>query len=123
MRTNRFWICLLGAVALASVCGHFLLGQAKGTHAGVYQDGGLLLTVDINAQPPPDPFMIEYGRGFNVITVEKGRIRVSEANCPDGLCVRQGWLENGRMPITCLPHRLVIRLENPGKEGFDGITG
>lgn len=34
-----------------------------------------------------------------------------EADCPDQVCVHAGWLTDSAAPIVCLPHRLVIRLE------------
>ena len=43
--------------------------------------------------------------------VRAGAIRVSEADCPDKICVGMGWLTDGAFPIVCLPHRLMIRLK------------
>ena len=53
-----------------------------------------------------------------------GGIRVSFADCPDQICVDQGWLSGGRIPIVCLPHRLVIELVEGGDdEAFDAVSG
>ena len=65
---------------------------------------------------------MEWEDGYNVIEVERGRIRVAEADCPDQVCVRQGWISNSVVPIACLPHRLVIQLDSDGG-GVDGMTG
>ena len=32
------------------------------------------------------------------------------ADCPDKLCVKQGFIDRPVLPIACLPNRLVIRL-------------
>ena len=46
---------------------------------------------------------------------------MSEADCPDRLCVKQGEITNGIYPIVCLPHRLTVRIvEN---SGIDAVTG
>lgn len=45
--------------------------------------------------------------GRNVVKIEDGEVFVSEADCPDGTCVKMGKLGGG-MPIVCLPHRLII---------------
>ena len=57
--------------------------------------------------------------GENVISVEPGRIRISDANCPDHVCVDTGWISDGVIPIVCLPHQLVIRIEGGGNSDID----
>ena len=47
----------------------------------------------------------------NVLTIEDGAVWMSEANCRDGLCIRQGKMKNGAKTIVCLPHKVVVRLE------------
>lgn len=48
---------------------------------------------------------------LNVIRVEDGAVFMEEANCRDGLCIRQGRMKNAAKTIVCLPHKLVVRLE------------
>lgn len=47
----------------------------------------------------------------NVIRVEDGVVWMDEANCRDGLCIRQGKMKNGAKTIVCLPHKLVVRMD------------
>jgi len=62
--------------------------------------------------------------GNNIISVEQGRIRVFAASCPDLICVRQGWVSNGLVPIVCLPNRLVITLDDGNNDkGVDAVVG
>ncbi|GHU45388.1 hypothetical protein FACS1894120_0080 [Clostridia bacterium] len=52
-----------------------------------------------------------YDGGYNIVTVKDGRISVSEADCPEQLCVNSGERGHGihsRLPIVCLPHRIEI---------------
>jgi len=46
----------------------------------------------------------------NVIRVEDGAVYMLEANCRDGLCIRQGKMKNAAKTIVCLPHNLVVQL-------------
>ena len=58
----------------------------------------------------------------NVLLIHDGKADMTEADCPDQVCVRQGWISNSVVPIACLPHKLVVQLESaPG--GVDGATG
>ena len=49
--------------------------------------------------------------------VEPGAISVTEADCPDGICVRQGKLTTAGVPIVCMPHRLVIEIYGDAIDG------
>ena len=53
--------------------------------------------------------------------VEPGRIRVESADCPDKVCVNQGYISDGTVPIACLPHKLIIRIEG-GDSGLDAAN-
>ena len=46
----------------------------------------------------------------NVIAVKDGAVFMQEANCRDGLCIRQGKMRNGAKTIVCLPHKIVVQL-------------
>ena len=48
---------------------------------------------------------------LNVIRVEDGAVFMEEANCRDGLCIRQGKMKNGAKTIVCLPHKVVVQLK------------
>ena len=48
--------------------------------------------------------------GTNILVIENGKAYLTDANCPDKLCVHQGFIDSTLLPITCLPNRLVIQL-------------
>ena len=56
----------------------------------------------------------------NEIEVRPGSIAIISADCRDKICVHQGFISDAKLPITCLPNRLVIRLrpvsDSPGAE-------
>ena len=70
------------------------------------------------------PITVETSGNKNVIAVEQGRIRMLSADCPDGSCVRQGWISGGIFPIVCLPNRVVITLEHgDNRSNVDAVVG
>ena len=58
---------------------------------------------------------------LNVIAVKDGAVFMQEANCRDGLCIRQGKMRNAAKTIVCLPHKVVVQLvgDVPADEGSD----
>ena len=107
MIKTKTWVLLISVFLLLSVAAGLILylGPAPGTVANIYRDGVPVRSVDLSLVTEPDE------RGSNVIRVEPGRISVAEADCPDGICVKTGWISDSAAPIVCLPHRLVIRIE------------
>ncbi|MGM9681925.1 MAG: NusG domain II-containing protein [Eubacteriales bacterium] len=59
------------------------------------------------------PVRLEDGE-YNIVIVSDGKVFVSSASCPDGVCVRTGKADSVGDSIICLPHRLVITVEEEG---------
>lgn len=49
--------------------------------------------------------------GENLIVIDSGSVSITQADCPDKLCVKQGAVSRTGVPIVCLPHRLVVVIE------------
>jgi len=58
----------------------------------------------------------------NIICVENGEVYMHEANCRDGLCIRQGRMRNTAKTIVCLPNKLVIRIDSASNGGVDAVS-
>lgn len=121
MRTKLIAGLLLAAVA-GSVVFILLRGRAPAPVARISRDGVLLEEIDLSQVDEPYSLTLEDESGRNVLSVERGRVCVSEADCPDQVCVKQGWISNGAVPIVCLPHKLVVELVGTG-EDLDGGAG
>ncbi|MDE8718548.1 NusG domain II-containing protein, partial [[Eubacterium] siraeum] len=58
--------------------------------------------------------------GYNVNKVSGGAISVSDADCPDKICVKTAPVSDGIQPIVCMPHKLVIRVDaRRGEYSYD----
>lgn len=114
MKTKTL-VIILAAVFAASLALTALLFFGGGRKvAEIYVDGELYRSVDLDLVTEPESFTLRTDKGFNVIEIERGRIRVSDADCPDGVCVKSGWLTGGDIPIVCLPHGVVVRMTSGG---------
>lgn len=60
--------------------------------------------------------------GSNVLVVKSGRVYVSEADCPDKLCVEQKSISRTGESIVCLPHKLVITITGGEEAAYDGFA-
>ena len=44
----------------------------------------------------------------NICEIKDGKIRMTEASCPDHLCIQQGAVDTRGGMIVCLPNKIVI---------------
>ena len=111
---------LLAAVLLviAILCGiriyavsHSSTGNGQALYADIYQSGELLETIRLDTVTDVYTFEVPgEGGASNTVCVRPGSIAIISANCPDQICVHQGFISTSLLPITCLPNRLVIRV-------------
>ena len=89
----------------------------------ITQKGQVLQEIDLTQVKEPYSFVIEGESGaLNTVQVEPGRICISEASCPDQVCVHQGWISDGSEPIVCLPNQVIIQITGGGSQ-VDAATG
>lgn len=104
------WVAFVALLLLGSLL--FLIFGGLDTEQSkvcILQNGQCLYEIDLTEVK--EPYEIELRSedgGINLIRVEPNRICISEANCPDQICVGEGWLEGNRTPIVCLPNQTVI---------------
>ena len=90
--------------------------------AEIYQDGRLIYTIPLNTAQSTYTLDVEGEEGgHNHIEIRPGSIGITWADCPDKLCVRQGFIHNASIPITCLPNKLVIKLSPVQESTSDAI--
>ena len=122
MKVKVILLLLLGAVAASAAWLLFRDGGTPSPTARISRDGVLLEEINLDQVDAPRSFVLEDESGSNTVTVEKGRICISAADCPDQICVKQGWISGGTAPIVCLPHKLMIEIVNGGG-ALDGAAG
>ena len=61
--------------------------------------------------------------GRNILVIRDGQAWLSEANCPDLLCVKQGRIHYTGQVITCLPNRVTVTVEGGESDGVDLVVG
>lgn len=131
MIKTRTWVALFSALLVLATVAAILVknpldngSSDENTVAKVYLDSVCVHTVCLSDVSEPYTIQLTGENGTNTISVENGRICVSSADCPDQLCVKQGWQSSGITPIVCLPNKLVIEFEHSSENTTepDGIS-
>ena len=110
---NKNWILLFAAVFIICI-GAFLLlmrsGQL-GTVAVIRVNGEVYEKINLDTVTVAYDIEIDTEYGYNKIHVDRNGICVSESDCRDQICVRQGTVSQAGVPIICMPHRVTIEIE------------
>ena len=108
--------CLLAALVF---CGLWLALRRGGETVTVEQDGRETARYPLSEDRT---VRIEGAAGYNILVIEGGEVWLSEADCPNLLCVKTGKIRYAGQSIVCLPHKLAVRIGG-GASGLDAVTG
>ena len=98
-------IVLILAIALVGLCLLFFNGRKStpGSSVVVEVDGKTVASYPLDT----DGVFVLNG-GTNTLEIKDGKARISDADCPNMQCVRQGWISRGGQSIVCLPNKLIV---------------
>ena len=66
---------------------------------------------------------IEIGDGeYNILEIKDGEAFMSEASCPDQICVLHSHIRYTGESIVCLPHKVLVEIINGEVNDLDGST-
>mgnify|MGYP002852732780 CR=1 FL=1 len=112
-------LIIIGAVLAAS----FFAIKGMGSYAVITVDGEIVARYSLN-KDRTEVISLENGES-NTIVICDNSVCVSEATCPDGLCVNMGAISREGQTIVCLPHKLVVSIESRSADDnleFDGVS-
>lgn len=93
------------------------LGQTPGAWAVVRVDGREVARYSLSQDG-----VYTLNGGTNVLTIRNGSAAVTEADCPDKVCVDQGRVHYTGQCITCLPNKLTVTIEGGGEPEVDLVS-
>lgn len=73
----------------------------------VYKDNKLYKEVPLDSE---EEFTIKDGNHINKVRVHDRGVEVIEANCPDKVCVKTGFITKPSQNIVCIPNKVSIKI-------------
>ena len=121
MKKHKRDIILIGALLLCALVLLLALksGQRKeeGAFAVVTVDG-----TEVGRYPLSRDGTFLLNGGTNTLVIENGEAWISEANCPDKLCMGFGKISRNGEIIVCLPTRLIVAVECGEEAEVDAVA-
>ena len=56
-------------------------------------------------------FTVETDTGYNTILVREQEIGIVQADCPDRICIGEGFISKPGQTVVCLPHKVLIEVK------------
>lgn len=112
---------ILIVVALGGLCFYFFGNKNPGSLVQIMVDGKLYGTYSLDETISVD-ILNEDGKVTNVLKIENHKADMTEADCPDKLCVYQHAISSAGENIVCLPNKVIATVLNDKEEEFDAIS-
>ncbi len=96
--------------------GLFLLGNngAGEIYAAVQVGGKPYREIPLSEHSGRETFTIRTEQGYNQVVVEEQAIAIVSADCPDKICVGEGFISRPGETTVCLPHKVLIEVRSAG---------
>ena len=121
MKKRKNDIILLAAVIIvaALIWGFTRITQKDGAYAVVTVDGAVYGVYPLDTDTE---IRIGDNESYNLLVIKDGKAEVTEASCPDKLCVKQGEAEYDGQSIICLPNKVVVEIRGGEESDYDAVA-
>lgn len=66
--------------------------------------------------------IVIHGEVIDTVTIKDGSAYMSEASCPDRLCMKMGKISKDQETIVCLPYKIVVTVVSEEESDYDSIA-
>ncbi|HQD76956.1 MAG TPA: NusG domain II-containing protein [Bacillota bacterium] len=119
-------IVLLALVMVSLAVLYLLQGRPAGENLTVeiYKNGRLYRSVPLDETSAGEIKISDSEGHYNLVEFRDGKVRIKEADCPNQLCVKTGWLSKPGRISVCAPNKLkvIVKGQSEGTDQVDTIT-
>lgn len=113
-------ITLIAVSVLSS--GILLYSSAKNKYQSKYVEisvkGNLYRRIPFNGSTE-EVIDLKTDLGENIIKISNGSVQILDADCPDKICVKDGYISNPGQSLVCLPHKMVVEIKGIKNQEID----
>lgn len=118
MKKNDWFLLMIIVAVAGMIFGmRFLLKDQEKAYVTIRIGGEIAETYELSQER-----VIEVNHGSNVIQIKNGEVDMTEADCPDQLCVHQKAISGNNESIICLPNRVVVQITGYDEAEYDAVA-
>ena len=110
-------VVIVLVVAAIAFLAHSIMGSEKAGVVTVKVDGQISGRYSLLENQE-----IEINNGTNILIIKDGVADMTEADCPDKLCVKQKSISKNHENIICLPNKVIVEVESSEDSEYDAVT-
>lgn len=108
MKKNDFILIAIILVTFILLSAGFRLTQRDGRTVRITCNDNILGDYPLDEN---NEINVPYSnKGYNIVSINNGSAGVTDADCPDHICVRHPSISSTGETIVCLPHKLVVKI-------------
>lgn len=122
MKKKDFILIAFILAIIVSLLGYVKFKDAKQTASFVqiYKNNELYKEIPLDEDAE---FTIKDGEFENKIKIHDNGVEVVEANCPDKVCVKTGFINKPSQSIVCIPNKINIKIiDEKSDDKIDAIV-
>ena len=110
-------VIIIILVAVSAFVLHNVLGDKGASSVTVKVDGEIQGVYSLMEDQE-----IAINNGTNILVIKNGKADMTDADCPDRLCVNQKAVSKNNENIICLPNKVVVEVDSSENSEFDAVT-
>lgn len=99
-----FSVLLITAVTFGI---NYVVNMKNGNNIEIYVDNKLYKTYSIDDE---EEIRIENKGEYNIVKIHDNGVEITQASCPDKVCVHAGFIKKPSQSIVCLPNKVHIKI-------------
>ena len=113
MKKKDFILIFAVLLVIATTFGiNYFINTKRGENIEIYVDNKLYKTYSIDDD---EEIKIKSKEGYNIVKIHDHGVEITEASCPDKVCVNSGFITKPSESIVCLPNKVHIKIKTHDK--------
>lgn len=93
----------------------------SGTYAEITIEGKLYKSIPLSNNNGEQEINVKTKYGYNVVKIKGQSVAIIDADCPDKICERPGFISKPGQSLVCLPHKMMVEVKGYADKNSDEI--
>lgn len=116
---NRYITVAVLFLLLISLAAMYLLQNRPAVDnltVEIYKNNQLYRQIPLSEATSEEIRVADSDGHYNVVEIAGGRVRVREADCPNQICVKSGWLSKPGQIAFCAPNKVKVVIKGKANQ-------
>ena len=118
---------LISAIVVLSLLAYVIIyfsgSEDRDKYISVQFNGSEFKRLTFTSKNDSYKYKLDTDEGLNIIEVDGDKVHMTEADCPDKLCIKQGYISKVGEVLVCVPNKVVVEIKSDNSEKeLDGIN-